>query len=153
MSTMSLPRPDQIDRQIDRSRALLTDLERIYRLAYEVGYSPVQAVDGTRRGRAAAADPTAATALTGALQDERQLLGAAATRLKEAQRALQGAVRDVRDALRIVGDATAPAPSNGGGPLVSRAELEEARRNQARREGAQDRARRDFRNGDWADLG
>jgi hypothetical protein len=150
---MSLPGPDQIGRQIDRSRALLDDLERLYRLAYEVGYSPARSDDGVRRGRRAAADPTAAAALSGALQDERQLLGAAATRMKEAQRALQGAIRDVRDALRMVGEAATPAPSNGGGPLVTRAELEEARRTSARREAVQDQARRAFRNGAWADLG
>jgi hypothetical protein len=150
---MSLPRPDQVDRQIDRIRALLADLERTYRLAFEVGYSPVQAEDGLRRGRAAAADPTASAALAGALKDERQLVGAAATRIKEAQRALQGAVRDVQDALRIVADAAPCRSSDSGGPLVTRAELEEARRIRERREGAQERARRDLRRGEWVDLG
>jgi hypothetical protein len=152
MENMSPPRPDQVDRQIARIRTLLADLEATYRLAYEVGYSCVQARDGIRRGRAATADPTASTALAGALQDERQLVGAAATRIKEAQRALQGAVRDARDALRIVADAGVDASSEGGGPLVTRAELEALRGIRARHEGAQERGRRDLRNGQWVDL-
>jgi hypothetical protein len=152
MENMSPPRPDQVDRQIDRIRTLLADLEATYRLAYEVGYSCPQAQDGIRRGHAATADPTASAALAGALQDERQLVGAAATRIKEAQRALQGAVRDARDALRIVADASAATPGDFGGPLVTRAELEAARRIRARREGAQERARRGLRNGKWVDL-
>jgi len=149
---MSLPRPDQVDRQIARIRTLLADLEATYRLAYEVGYSCVQAPDGIRRGRAATADPTASAALAGALQDERQLVGAAATRIKEAQRALQGAVRDARDALRIVANAGTDTAGDIGGPLVTRAELEAARRNRARHQGAQEHSRRGLRNGEWVDL-
>ena len=130
---MPPPSPDQVDRLIGRSRALLDDLEHAYRLAYEVGYSRVARGEGPQRGCAAAADPTAQAALSRVLEDERQLVGAAAARVREAQRVLQCALRDARDALRIVGGADGQAtPPNLLGPLLSRAELEEARRMQLR---------------------
>jgi len=147
-----LPNPDHIDRQLARIRHLVSDLERRYRTAHEIGYAAVVG-DGVHRRSVAAADPTANAATAASLQAERRLVLAAAVRIRDALKCLHDARQDLREAMDTLDDTCPPSAPPGSGPLVTRRELTEARQIQLRQERRERGQHRDLQDGKWVDIG
>jgi hypothetical protein len=125
--------PDRVERQLDRIETLLPKLERAYRMAFEVGYATMSRDNG--RGRSSSvADPTAHAALAAASDVERQLVSAAAVGIAEALNGLQGAWQNLQEAAQVLDDMRPPPAPIACGPLVTRNELDEARRMRQRHE-------------------